>query len=287
MSKKQKQLWDLLLELRIKLQRSLTDANKLPQADIYTDFNKNDEIKTAFTEATEELDGLVNDLMEFSNTMRDANPVIPKAQEPESKSNDIIDNWWHRIETSLDCFEPYQNEVIDRWNQRTQLIAGMKNKQLKALNQSILNQVNKILSEKVRLIKRTQLKRTPYTVIGKKKKEQPIADQSIKQPTAAQEEYDESIFDDTDFYQQLLRELIENGLASIDPSDNLALSKHYLATKKLRIKMHKNVDRRSSKGRKIKYEVQQKLVNFMVPLPVTTSNISEELFANLFGKMNQ
>jgi len=219
--------------------------------------------------------------------MRDANPVIPKAQEPESKSNDIIDNWWHRIETSLDCFEPYQNEVIDRWNQRTQLIAGMKNKQLKALNQSILNQVNKILSEKVRLIKRTQLKRTPYKVIGKKKKEQPIADQSIKQPTAVQEEYDESIFDDTDFYQQLLRELIENGLASIDPSDNLALSKHYLATKKLRIKMHKNVDRRSSKGRKIKYEVQQKLVNFMVPLPVTTSNISEELFANLFGKMNQ
>jgi len=51
--------------------------------------------------------------------------------------------------------------------------------------------------------------------------------------------------------------------------------------------MHKNVDIRSSKGRKIKYEVQQKLVNFMVPLPVTTSNISEELFANLFGKMNQ
>jgi len=150
-----------------------------------------------------------------------------------------------------------------------------------------LNQVNKILSEKVRLIKRTQLKRTPYKVIGKKKKEQPIADQSIKQPTAVQEEYDESIFDDTDFYQQLLRELIENGLASIDPADNLALSKHYLATKKLRIKMHKNVDRRSSKGRKIKYEVQQKLVNFMVPLPVTTSNISEELFANLFGKMKQ
>lgn len=43
------------------------------------------------------------------------------------------------------------------------------------------------------------------------------------------------------------------------------------------------VDRRASKGRKIRYQVQEKLVNFMVPQEVGSEALASQLLGNLFG----
>lgn len=43
------------------------------------------------------------------------------------------------------------------------------------------------------------------------------------------------------------------------------------------------MDRRASKGRKIRYNVNEKLVNFMAPEDDGTSELTEQLFRNLFG----
>ena len=46
----------------------------------------------------------------------------------------------------------------------------------------------------------------------------------------------------------------------------------------------KVVDRRASKGRKLRYNVHEKLVNFMVPVPhERTSAAVDQLFSGLFG----
>ena len=45
----------------------------------------------------------------------------------------------------------------------------------------------------------------------------------------------------------------------------------------------KLVDRRASKGRKIRYTVVDKLVNFMVPEDSHTDDRVSSLFSNLFG----
>lgn len=56
---------------------------------------------------------------------------------------------------------------------------------------------------------------------------------------------------------------------------------------KLRSKMKKNVDTKSTKGRKLRYVVLPKLVNFMAPDPYSTwsEEAETELYNSLFGKI--
>lgn len=105
---------------------------------------------------------------------------------------------------------------------------------------------------------------------------------------------DEEVFDDTDFYQQLLRDVIESKGGG---SGQLMGSQKQKKTKK-------HVDTRASKGRKLRfvvfvlsrdtallenrYEVHEKMENFMVPVPHDAGTWHEaqvdELFASLLGK---
>ena len=104
------------------------------------------------------------------------------------------------------------------------------------------------------------------------------------------------VFDDTDFYHQLLRDIIDargNGTSGND--DWMAVQKEKKAKKK--------VDTKASKGRKLRsvtwtwsclpahsvlsYEVHEKIQSFMVPVLAQGSWHEEqidELFASLLGK---
>ena len=101
------------------------------------------------------------------------------------------------------------------------------------------------------------------------------------------EEYDPEVFDDDDFYHNLLRELIEGKAGSSEGQKD-----HWLQIQKLRAKANrKRVDTRASKGRKIRYDIHAKLVNFMAPVRNNRpGQISEEarneLFASLFKSRN-
>lgn len=48
-------------------------------------------------------------------------------------------------------------------------------------------------------------------------------------------------------------------------------------------KRRKAVDRRASKGRKLRYHVHDKLVGFMAPLELEAPRYAAQLFSNLFG----
>jgi len=152
------------------------------------------------------------------------------------------------------------------------------NKNFKALNQSIMTQVNKILEDKQKLISRTQIKRTKYKILGKRVHPTEDTEATVADALNKNNVRDPEIFDDTDFYQQLLKDLIETN-ASNDP---VAMSRKWLEGQKSKVKAHKNVDRRASKGRKIRYQVHEKLVNFMPPVPKEIPQMAEELFLKLF-----
>ncbi|KEP63472.1 UNVERIFIED_CONTAM: hypothetical protein HHA_312618 [Hammondia hammondi] len=73
-------------------------------------------------------------------------------------------------------------------------------------------------------------------------------------------------YDDGDFYVELLKHVIQQG-GALDSSDSLDREKNLL---KLRNKLNrgrKDVDRRASKGRKIRYQPIEKLQNLMTATP--------------------
>ncbi|KAM0892737.1 hypothetical protein ACQ4PT_025558 [Festuca glaucescens] len=91
-------------------------------------------------------------------------------------------------------------------------------------------------------------------------------------------EGDPELIDDSEFYHQLLKEFLES-------CDGASESAFYALRKKQQ--KRKLVDRRASKSRKIRYNVHEKLANFMAPVPITVPPMASKLFENLFGMGNQ
>lgn len=71
------------------------------------------------------------------------------------------------------------------------------------------------------------------------------------------------MFDDSDFYSQLLRDLIDN--AGIMEAGTSSAATDALHTRKRK----RNVDVRASKGRRLRYDVMEKVQNFMPRIPKT------------------
>jgi protein AATF/BFR2 len=72
-----------------------------------------------------------------------------------------------------------------------------------------------------------------------------------KKSNRYQDTYDEELFDDNDFYQQQLRELIESRM--VDTDDPIASGMRWAAIKKDQVKKKKkNIDTKASKGRKLR-----------------------------------
>ena len=192
----------------------------------------------------------------------------------------------------------HRNDTIERWNDRTRIAMGSSNstkgKQTSSfgsLELSTLKQIQHILSDTPRLVRRTQYKRTSYKVLGKvlDKNERDSdedssdsEDENQSQNKKSHEEYDSEIFDDDDFYHNLLRELIERKSGSDERQQD-----NWLQIQKLRAKSNRRkVDTRASKGRKIRYDIHAKLVNFMAPVVnKMPGQISEEAKNELFNSL--
>ncbi|KAJ3025559.1 UNVERIFIED_CONTAM: hypothetical protein HDU68_007005 [Siphonaria sp. JEL0065] len=197
-------------------------------------------------------------------------------------------------------------------------------KKFKAINQSALTQIRAILSDKDRLVKRTRLVRSGgrdgsgrhlghvvvAPVVAKKDNDNDDTEDKEKKSQRSELEiieelhekelsrksksfatdshlsnYDDQVFDDGDFYQQLLKELIEGRLLETDDPTLLSMKWAELKTLQSQTKKKKTVDTKASKGRKIRYAVHEKLANFMAPEPRGTWHdaMVDELFSSLFG----
>jgi protein AATF/BFR2 len=326
-TKNQRGLWDSLLDVRMRIQKLLTSTNKLPQYDAYPEFVANmkvhaeNEDKNVLKATMDNISGLLGDLSTLNNHLRLQHPDLQATasyieeshEEPSENGGDDndkpkrgvkrkrdVDEWWEEIDRSYKKFAPYQNEVIEMWHSKTMIQSGVNVSKLKNLNQSAVRQTENILkANKDKVVKKTQLKREDYSILGKITKTttpdtkdvvlgadgEPIIN-TEKQRSVNAEDYDSEIFDDGDFYQMLLKELIESGMN--DVQDPYELTRRYLMLNKLRKKRHRNVDRRATKGRKIKYVVHDKLVNYMAPdtarYPLLTSGTVGQLFRSLFGQ---
>jgi protein AATF/BFR2 len=175
-----------------------------------------------------------------------------------------------KLITSRDSeYSKIRSTVLTKWDDRTKLV-GRKTKKndLSALESSIMKQIDRVLSDKYRLLRRTQTKRSDN-------------ERLCGVPESAQ---DPEIFDDDDFYQALLKDFIDQ--KSSQTNDPVAMSRQFLELQKLRQKRTKKiVDTKATKGRKIRYVTVPKMVNFFPACPETIEWPHEkrnELFKSLF-----
>lgn len=94
----------------------------------------------------------------------------------------------------------------------------------------------------------------------------------------------EKEFDDTKVYQQMLKDFVASNQSSAVQGAQERLKKQSSSSKK------KDVDRKASKGRKIRYTKVPKLANFTYPLsrPNNSAGLDEdEFFKSLFGGVAQ
>ncbi|KAI5633215.1 apoptosis antagonizing transcription factor domain-containing protein [Phthorimaea operculella] len=214
-----------------------------------------------------------------------------KPAKPTATKKRKLQDYDKEITTAHKAFKQFRDSTIQKWNEKTRLATASAIKNKNAPSNTVLQQISYILSDKEKLIRRTQLKRTEYDIVGYKK---PVVEEEQIQngdnvpkvkDRKDDDEYIPEIFDDSDFYHQLLRELIE--CKSADISDPVQLSRQWIALQQMRSKMKRKVDTKATKGRKIKYVVHNKLVNYMAPEKCTTwtDESTNELYSSLFGKM--
>ncbi|CAI9786040.1 unnamed protein product [Fraxinus pennsylvanica] len=92
--------------------------------------------------------------------------------------------------------------------------------------------------------------------------------------------FDPVLLDDSEFYQQLLKEFLE----TINPASSETT---LYAMKRLQSKKRKIVDRRASKSRKLRYHIHEKIVNFVAPRSMKLPPDASMIFQNLFGLRTQ
>ncbi|PNI47500.1 AATF isoform 3 [Pan troglodytes] len=309
--KNQIALWDQLLEGRIKLQKALLTTNQLPQPDVFPLFKDKGgpEFSSALKNSHKALKALLRSLVglqeellfQYPDTRYLVDGTKPNAGSEEISSEDDelveekkqqrrrvpakrkleMEDYPSFMAKRFADFTVYRNRTLQKWHDKTKLASGKLGKGFGAFERSILTQIDHILMDKERLLRRTQTKRSVYRVLGKPEPAaQPDPESLPGEPeilpqapaNAHLKDLDEEIFDDDDFYHQLLRELIERKTSSLDPNDQVAMGRQWLAIQKLRSKIHKKVDRKASKGRKLRFHVLSKLLSFMAPIDHTTMN---------------
>ncbi|XP_018328415.2 protein AATF-like [Agrilus planipennis] len=308
-------IWESLMELRIQMQKCLIASNKMPQKDHFeeikqqsgSDFaNKVSDTKNTIIKTLDKLLQLQKVLLkqypETNNLDKkkkqivqteDGDEEIPSDTEDEHFENSDeeqeesprkkmkLGDYEKEISKTHELYRNYRNAVIQKWNEKTK-IASVKHI---VPVYSVVDQIQHILMDREKLIKRSQLKKSKYEILGFKPMEKDIIP-NLEESNQSQvaDEYNNNIFDDDDFYYHLLRELIE--YKSADVNNPTQLGQRWIHLQNLRSKMKRKVDTRATKGRKVRYTVHSKLVNFMAPIDeeLITDEAKNELFGSLFGK---
>lgn len=99
---------------------------------------------------------------------------------------------------------------MTKWSDKVLSASGLalsSSKKFKAVNQNVIHAIDHSLapSEQERLVKRTRVRRSTIPVIGKKAGE----------VLEGEKEVDVECFDDGDFYQQMLRDVVESRMLDL------------------------------------------------------------------------
>ncbi|EGE03695.1 bfr2 protein [Trichophyton equinum CBS 127.97] len=271
--KQQRLTFDALLNSRIKLQKGLTLVNgeTLP-----SDETEN-LIKSAEMAALS-LWNMLGDLRQTlaeHQTAGDAGQKKRKRPAPATVETSSADIWSQMCELE-DQSLSHRRGVLDKWSRK---VRGARSSTLSNNNRG-------------KLLNTSSDEQSMTTVLETYVSKESRGDKSSASNTNSEARI---AYDDTAFYQSLLRDLVEQRMAA---SANGGVILDSISTQLPRSgttnpitgmrkdKVKRTVDTKASKGRKMKYNVHEKLQNFMAPEDrgSWSNRARDEFFASLLGR---
>jgi protein AATF/BFR2 len=270
--KQQRKTFDSLLNVRIRLQKALVASNSMSAAD-----EKDDNALLPYQAAEEAAIKLLNTLDEMRQELEKAGNSKNGTRKRKRTINlDTSSStiWQDMQNVDLTAMRTRQATLL-KWSARVRDSTAQPI--VRKLNNSvsqptIIDVLQDHLSNSERLVKRTKIPRSCAPVQAKMK----VAE-------------DPSIYDDADFYQLLLKELVDQRMldssnTTAPPGEGSRAIAQWTAVREAKTK--KNVDTKASKGRKLRYTVHEKLQNFMAPEDRGTweQNAIDRFFGTLLGQ---
>ncbi|GAB1315970.1 rRNA-processing protein bfr2 [Madurella fahalii] len=262
----QRRAFDSILNLRIRLQKALVAANTFSVVD-----NSHEMGMEAYQAAEEAAVKLWNTIDSVRNAFM---PESSRAKIGEKRKREIdLDTPSQAIWESMEMVEEvalsHRRKVLDKWSDkvRRSTVAPSTRKLVKTETQSLVSTLDSQLVSSERLIKRARTPRSCAPAQAAKKVEE-----------------DTEIYDDADFYQLLLKELVDQRSSDTGAPGESVATVRWAALKEAKTRKH--VDRKASKGRKLRYTVHEKLQNFMAPEDRRSweEHAIDRLFGTLFGQ---
>lgn len=242
----QMKVYENLLDIRIQGQKILNATNKLsadePQSSTVLLPLLNEVLSLRRLLAGEQVEASKEDLHEEAK----ATTLIDLAKQSDAMDRELARK---------------RDSTLTKWSRKVELSSGknaLQSNKFKSLGQSAALQVNTVLADMERLTKRTKVDRSSYGL-------------------------DDShawLFDDTDFYRLLLKDLVDRRMADSTAAAGLKWKAAASVSKQ-----KKKVDTKASKGRKLRYNVMEKVQGFDAPRNVFTwsDKQAEDLYSGLLG----
>lgn len=253
-----------LIECRILLQRALTCFNEDSSVGSSVNLNDGGESNDDMIVA-EKLDTLLERLVDARDTLCQHTLQIQKEAENDESSSDEHandnnddDHDNNRFQKDYNYLKSYWKTVLNRHHDNMNITKRYNKKDsnskfFQVVDQSFWSQVTNTVEHNMLLEQHTQINPPNDDVHGAKLN-------AANQPSLH--------FDDAKIYQNMLQEYITlSSERTANNATSLAEHRLKLASSGNQNKKHKNdVDRRASKGRKIRYVVHEKLRNFTFPI---------------------
>lgn len=118
-----------------------------------------------------------------------------------------------------DSIEPYLRTTVTKWSDKVLSASGLSlstSKKFKSVNQNVIHAIDHSLApiERERLIKRTRVRRNLKDAVVGKARGGDLVDETGEK----EKEVDAECFDDGDFYQQMLRDVVESRMLDLGSS---------------------------------------------------------------------
>ncbi|KAF7308684.1 Sorting nexin-41 [Mycena chlorophos] len=261
--------WETLLDARIGLQKAVSVSQKLPSSSQLSRYTEVKGCREALDKMLDEAFLLSDELFDLQEKLLTANEsAVPPPRKRPTDAASALEHAYHQ----------HLVQNLNKWSTKIQAVAPAallpsNRNAFSSRNSQNLKSAVQLIDETLldhrKLVARTQVRRGKGLRLGE-------GDEMEEDEDAV----DVEMFDDTDFYQQLLRDVIDSRSGGVAGADNwMALQRQRKAKKK--------VDTKASKGRKIRYETHEKLQNFMVPVLVPGlwhEEQIDELFSSLLGR---